>query len=385
MNELRWILIGFGIALLAVIYLWGRRSAGASGLRDTRHGPEPRLDTAAPHPGEPFLAAGEPDRRGSYDLEYESRHEPAIETPTGEGLHEPLAELREGHGGRRGRLEPTFTDTLPTEALPLAPDSGAYSSGARASLDRAARDPSIYDRAARGSASDLGVSAVSATGAAAFAGTGNASSSLEGGSASKERLETEPRLAGAAPSSATPGSEPSPGQVRGAAAGTAASATSASAATQSRRIERRKILSLRLSAVPHRLDGAKLLEALQAESLEHGKYSVFHRLHTDGSQLFSVASMVEPGTFDLDLMSQTQYPGVTLFAQLPGPVPGMHALNELVACARRLQQSLGGTLQDERGVPLTVHRIERMRQEVREFERPAGAGRPGADQHSPAT
>ena len=52
----------------------------------------------------------------------------------------------------------------------------------------------------------------------------------------------------------------------------------------------------------------------------------------------------------------------------------MHALNELVACARRLQQTLGGTLQDDRGVPLTVHRIERMRQEVREFERPPGGG-----------
>jgi hypothetical protein len=40
-----------------------------------------------------------------------------------------------------------------------------------------------------------------------------------------------------------------------------------------------------------------------------------------------------------------------------------------------VRANLGGTLQDERGVPLTVHRIERMRQEVREFERPpAGRG-----------
>jgi cell division protein ZipA len=97
---------------------------------------------------------------------------------------------------------------------------------------------------------------------------------------------------------------------------------------------------------------------------------VFHRLHSDGLPLFSIASMVEPGTFDLEKMNETLYPGVTFFAQLPGPVPGMHALNELVACARRLHQSLGGVLQDDRGVPLTVHRIERMKQEVRDFERP---------------
>jgi FtsZ-interacting cell division protein ZipA len=53
----------------------------------------------------------------------------------------------------------------------------------------------------------------------------------------------------------------------------------------------------------------------------------------------------------------------------------MHALNEMIACARRLQQSLGGTLQDDRGVPLTVHRIEKLRQEVRDFERSANSPR----------
>ena len=58
-----------------------------------------------------------------------------------------------------------------------------------------------------------------------------------------------------------------------------------------------------------------------------------------------------------------------MFAQLPGPVPGVHALHDLVACGKRLQEILGGTLQDERGVPLTVHRIERLRQEIVEFER----------------
>ena len=99
---------------------------------------------------------------------------------------------------------------------------------------------------------------------------------------------------------------------------------------------------------------------------------------TTAASVFSVASMVEPGTFDLEKMAETlATPAITLFAQLPGPVPGMHALNELVACATGgCSRTLGGTLQDDRGVPLTVHRIERMRQEVREFERPAS--RPGA-------
>jgi cell division protein ZipA len=139
---------------------------------------------------------------------------------------------------------------------------------------------------------------------------------------------------------------------------------------QRRSPERRKILSLRLSSAPQKIEGAKLQEMLAEELLVHGRYDIFHREHSDGQAIFSIASMVEPGTFDLEKMNETLYPGVTLFAQLPGPVPGMHALNELVACARRLHQGLGGVLQDDRGVPLTVHRIERMKQEVRDFERP---------------
>ena len=80
----------------------------------------------------------------------------------------------------------------------------------------------------------------------------------------------------------------------------------------------------------------------------------------------------ETSRVGLTLGDQEFFPGITLFAQLPGPVAGMLAFNELIACSKRLHAALGGTLQDERGVPLTVHRIERIRQEIREFEqRPA--------------
>ena len=140
-----------------------------------------------------------------------------------------------------------------------------------------------------------------------------------------------------------------------------------------RRIERRKIIALRLAAGSQRLNGAQLKAAFESEGLQHGKYDVFHRVHGDDGAIFSVASMVEPGTFDPEKMPQESFPGITLFTQLPAPVAGMLAFNELVACSRRLHAALGGTLQDERGVPLTVHRIERIRQEIREFEhRPAG-------------
>jgi cell division protein ZipA len=300
MSELRWILIGFGIVLLAGIYLWGRRGSGVAVASEdavVRVRPEPPL-----HARE---APGLPDE-GSWDEIDAAAAQPSAMTPAAEAVVAPL------------RMVPPRSMT--PEAMPVA-----------------------------------------------AAGKQDAQDSWRG--------RIEPTLSDATPTEELPVPRPEP---------TAQAPTLSSSETPPpRRIERRKILSLRLSAAPQRIEGARLLEILQAEALQHGKYHVFHQLHEDGASIFSIASMVEPGTFDLEKMPQTQYPGITLFAQLPGPVPGMHALNELVACARRLQQALGGTLQDERGVPLTVHRIERLRQEVRDFERPppGGAGR-GVGSHA---
>jgi cell division protein ZipA len=78
--------------------------------------------------------------------------------------------------------------------------------------------------------------------------------------------------------------------------------------------------------------------------------------------------MVEPGSFDPARMDSTPYPGVTLFAQLPSSIPGQEVLEELLRNAKQLQGAVGGTLQDERGGLLNTPRIQRLRQEVADFE-----------------
>jgi len=166
---------------------------------------------------------------------------------------------------------------------------------------------------------------------------------------------------------------PAPSQpaevVRAPAAPAAAAPTiSMSNTPQPRRSERRKIMALRIAAGAQRLAGDQLLAAMEAEGLQHGKYDVFHRINAEGATLFSIASMVEPGTFDPLRMAGESFPGITLFTQLPGAVESMLAFNEMVQTSRRLQEQLGGTLQDERGVPLTIHRLERLRQDIRDFD-----------------
>jgi cell division protein ZipA len=138
-----------------------------------------------------------------------------------------------------------------------------------------------------------------------------------------------------------------------------------------------KIIALRLVASTPRFSGAHLRSALEGESLGFGKYQIFHRTTPAGGPLFSVASMLEPGTFDLEQMFHEQYPGIVLFAQLPAALDGMSVLGELIACARKLQQSLGGVLQDEQGTPLLALRIEQLRREVRDFE--AAIARPRSE------
>ncbi|MBK7903129.1 MAG: cell division protein ZipA C-terminal FtsZ-binding domain-containing protein [Proteobacteria bacterium] len=134
-----------------------------------------------------------------------------------------------------------------------------------------------------------------------------------------------------------------------------------------------KILAIRVTAsAPARFDGAQLLAALRAEGLGFGRYEIFHCLHEDGRPVYSVASLREPGTFDIDAMPTTYYPGIAMFAVLPGPVPAAEAFDEMIFSARALATHLSGSLTDERGAPLTTLRVGKLREEALEFERGAG-------------
>ena len=72
-------------------------------------------------------------------------------------------------------------------------------------------------------------------------------------------------------------------------------------------------------------------------------------------------------------MADTQYPGVLVFTVLPGPASASEAFDIMMFTARGLAGRLHGALADDKGVPLTVHRATRMREEALEFERSLNA------------
>lgn len=102
-----------------------------------------------------------------------------------------------------------------------------------------------------------------------------------------------------------------------------------------------------------RLRGPLLLKTLQECGLSHGEMEIFHyRPEGQREALFSAANILEPGTFILSEIAQTETPGIALFMRLPTALPGDEALRILLQQARQIAARLNATLCDAQREPL---------------------------------
>ena len=131
---------------------------------------------------------------------------------------------------------------------------------------------------------------------------------------------------------------------------------------------RQRIVALRLIASGGDWAGTSLRAAFEAEDLHFGPYSIFHREREDGKSLLYVASMMEPGSFDLARMDEQEFSGVSLFGIVPGPLDAPSTFDLVLTVGRGLADRLGGQLQDEQGSTLTSQRILNLREELVHFE-----------------
>lgn len=132
-----------------------------------------------------------------------------------------------------------------------------------------------------------------------------------------------------------------------------------------------KIITLRLVARGDgHFNGEQVVLALRGLGLRHGKFGIFHRVEgtDDESIVFSVASLVEPGTFDLANIREQELPGVSMFMVLPGPKDGAEAFDEMMETARALADSLNGELLDEAGSTMSVQRERFLREEIIQYQ-----------------
>jgi cell division protein ZipA len=111
-----------------------------------------------------------------------------------------------------------------------------------------------------------------------------------------------------------------------------------------------RILWLRVVA-PNggRMAGRTLRQALNACGLAHGPQDIFHWADDSGRVIASAANLVRPGSFDPLMMDTQEFPGVHLFAVLPGPLSPVQTWDELLSLARDVAARVGGIVQDDGG------------------------------------
>jgi cell division protein ZipA len=100
--------------------------------------------------------------------------------------------------------------------------------------------------------------------------------------------------------------------------------------------------------------------------------SIFHRLvdgKPEAGPVFSVASMVKPGSFDMAALETVETPGLSFFMTLPAPVAALDGWDMMLPAAQRMAELLDGIVLDEDRNTLARQRIAQLRDELRAFDR----------------
>ena len=113
--------------------------------------------------------------------------------------------------------------------------------------------------------------------------------------------------------------------------------------------------------------GQGLVEVMLDSGMTFGEMDIFHQLNDRGAQLFSLASAVEPGTFDLSSLDQFSTPGISLFMRVHELAAPLQVLDSMLSVANRIAQELNGEVRDETRSVMTPQTIEHCRQSLTEF------------------
>ncbi len=117
--------------------------------------------------------------------------------------------------------------------------------------------------------------------------------------------------------------------------------------------------------------GRDLLQVLISAGLKHGDMNIFHKhLHNDPESpaIFSVANILNPGTFDLDAMDDFSTRGISLFLAMPAVISNRDAFEEMLRTAQQIRAALDGELRDDHRSVMTPQTIEHYRQRIHDYE-----------------
>jgi cell division protein ZipA len=120
------------------------------------------------------------------------------------------------------------------------------------------------------------------------------------------------------------------------------------------------------------MSGAALLPTLLTLGMKFGDMNIFHR-HEDnagnGKVTFSLANIMNPGTFDLDNMESFTTQGISLFMTLPSVGDASVVFEQMLNAAKQLALEFGGQLLDDKRSVMTKQTEQHYTSKIREFER----------------
>ncbi|MGB0559056.1 MAG: cell division protein ZipA [Pseudohongiellaceae bacterium] len=118
-------------------------------------------------------------------------------------------------------------------------------------------------------------------------------------------------------------------------------------------------------------EGRYLVQTIEKAGFRYGEMGIFHLydgIEEDTNLICSAANALNPGTFDLDQLSEFTTIGVSFFLALPTSLNNLQALEKMLNAAQQISNDLGGELKDDQRNVLTSQTIEHYRQRIRDFE-----------------
>jgi len=134
-----------------------------------------------------------------------------------------------------------------------------------------------------------------------------------------------------------------------------------------------KIVSLYVAAkAGHVLRGEDIVVAAEKTGLTFGHMNVFHRLiegHPERGPIFSMANIMQPGSFDMAHIREMETPAIAFFLTLPAPITALEAWEKLLPNVERMAELLNGVVLDDSRNTLGRQRIQHIREELRAYDR----------------
>ncbi|NIK41151.1 cell division protein ZipA [Xanthomonas arboricola] len=134
-----------------------------------------------------------------------------------------------------------------------------------------------------------------------------------------------------------------------------------------------KIVSLFVAAKAGQvLRGEDIVVAAEKTGLVFGHMNVFHRLvegHPERGPIFSMASILKPGSFDMANIREMQTPAIAFFLTLPAPMTALDAWEKMLPTVQRMAELLDGVVLDDSRNALGRQRVAHIRDELRAYDR----------------